>query len=149
MFSPNSYFKPDLAIPIDIELVKKPKIKVEFKNKKPVIHLELNLEGDILAIQSRIDYESPDLMPVLNNAVEQYMQEGVDKAIEKCKNLHSDIFNFGCVGAMKFKTIPEWEDYNWNKQFKNADVNVIIDFHINHTGTMQKDSPIISSEGSK
>ena len=139
--------KPDLVIPVEVRLARKPQTRISFQDNKPMIDLKLKLEGDVLAIQSKIDYEDPKMMPVLEKAIAEHLKEELDKTIEKCLELSTDIFSFGYFAAMKFKTIQEWEDYEWNKQFKNAEVTTALEFSIRHTGTFLSSSPIISSEG--
>ncbi len=138
--------KENLIVPIEIRLSKKPKINVKFEDKEPVIDIKLKLEGDILAIQSRIDYEDPKLTPVLEKAVEDFIEKELNKTFKKCKNLKSDVFNFGNIAVRQFLTIQEWEEYNWNKHFENAHINTSVKFNIRRTGTMISDSPIISTE---
>ncbi len=67
--------------------------------------------------------------------------------MEKCINLKTDIFGFGHVAARQFLTIEEWEEYNWIKQFQNAEISTEVNFTIRRTGTQLKSSPIITSEG--
>lgn len=139
--------KPDLIVPVEIRLARKPQIKVETQDNKPVIDVKIKLEGDILAIQSRINYENPKLAPLLEKAVEKHIKAELDETIKKCQELRADVFNFGYAGIMKFGTIQEWEAYQWNKQFENAEVTTAIEFRIRRTGILLDSSPIISTEG--
>lgn len=139
--------EPDSVIPIEVRPAKKPQIRISFKDKKPVIDLKLKLNADILAIQSRIDYEDPSLSPILEKAAEVLIKRELDKTIKKCKELKSDVFDFGNTAAMKFATIQEWEDYNWNERFEDAEINTTVSLKIKRFGTMISDSPIISTEG--
>lgn len=139
--------KPDLIVPLDIRQSRSPDVKIKFAGGKPVIHLKVQLEGDILAVQSRINYESPELKPVLENAFKQYIKSNLDKLMEKCKSMKTDIFNFGDVAAMHFNTIQEWDKYNWLKQFENAEVSTEVGFIIRRPGTMLRSSPIVTTKG--
>jgi len=133
---------PELIVPIDVRLSRKPLVKVRFEGNKPIISLKIRLEGDLLAVQSRINYESKDLKPVLEKAFEQYIKDELNKLIEKCKGLKADVFRFGGTAARQFDTIEDWEQYNWNEQFENAEINTEVDFDLRRTGTMLKSSPI-------
>lgn len=137
----------DSIVPVEVRMSKKPKVKVKFEDEEPIIDLDLRLDGDILSIQSRIDYEEPKLTPVLEKAVAEFIKRELDHTIKKCKGFKSDVFGFGNVGVRKFATIQEWEKYNWNEHFENADINITVEFKIKRTGSMISDSPIISSEG--
>ncbi len=139
--------EPDLIIPIEVKQAKKPEVKIRFKDKKPIIDLKLKLDANILAIQSRIDYEEPSLAPILEKAAEELIKGELDKTIKKCKDLKSDVFDFGSTAVMKFATIQEWEDYSWNEHFEDAEINTTVSLKVKRTGTMISDSPIISTEG--
>ena len=140
---------PQYVVPLDVRTSRKTKIHVEIKNGKPYINAEIKLEGDILAIQSMINYEDISLKPLLEKAFEQQIKSEMDALIDKCKKEKSDVFGFGTVACRKFLTIQDWEQYNWNKQFENAEVTVNVMFNIRRTGTLLKSSPVIGSEGSK
>ncbi len=140
--------KPELLIPIEIKFIKRPRIKIKFIDNEPIINIELKIEGDILAIQSRIDYESPKLTPILEKAVEEYIKYEIDETVKKCRDdLQSDVFEFGSIAVINFPTIQKWEEYSWNEHFGNAIINTTVKFKIKRTGTMISDSPIITSEG--
>ena len=140
---------PQYVVPLDVRTSRKTKVHVEIKNGKPYINAEIKLEGDILSIQSMINYEDISLKPLLEKAFEQQIKSEMDALIDKCKKEKSDVFRFGTVACLKFLTIQDLEQYNWNKQFENAEVTVNVMFNIRRTGTLMKSSPVIGSEGSK
>lgn len=140
---------PQDVVPLDVRTSRKTKIHVDIKNGKPYINAEIKLEGDILAIQSMINYEDISLKPLLEKAFEQQVKSEMDALIDKCKKEKSDVFRFGTVACSKFLTIQDWEQYNWNKQFENAEVTVNVTFNIRRTGMLMKSSPVIGSERSK
>lgn len=139
--------KPELIFGAALKEVSHPKIKVRFDGEKPLIDLKVNMNGDITGIQSRINYETPEMLPILEKEVEKNLEEGIKSTIDKCKALNSDVFFFGTYAVRHFGTIEEWEKYNWNKHFKYAQVDVDVKFKIKRTGTQIMSAPIISKEG--
>jgi spore germination protein KC len=140
--------KPELLVPLDVRLKKSNrKVSAKIENGKPNIHLKLDLEGDILAVQSRINYESPELKPVLEKAFEQYIKTGLDELISKTKALKVDILQFGRKAVWNFNTIQEWEKYNWIAQYEKSEITTEVSFTIRRTGTMLNNSPILTTEG--
>lgn len=137
--------KPDLAIPLEIRQTKSPRIKVKIEEKNPVIDIKIQLDADILAIQSGIDYEHPEFQPLLEQSFGEIVREGVVECIKKCQEHDADVFNFGKYASRSFLTIGEWGKYDWNNRFKDAKLNVEIDLFIRRTGTNIKTSPIIES----
>jgi len=136
---------PQYVVSLDVRTSRKTEIHVDIKNGKPYINAEIKLEGDILSIQSMINYEDISLKPLLEKAFEQQVKSEMDALIDKCKKEKSDVFGFGTVACSKFLTIQDWEQYNWNKQFENAEVTVNVTFTIRRTGTIMKSSPVIGS----
>ena len=139
--------KPELAIPLDVKANKKPDIKVSFRDSKPVINLKIQLDGDLLAVQSMIDYEQPQQKRLLEQEFEKVVQTGIEDVISKCQGLNADIFSFGDYAARNFLTIGAFEKYNWNKRFKDAQVKVDVSFIIRRTGTQIKSSPMKNPTG--
>lgn len=138
--------QPNLIIPLDIRQAKKPHVTVSFDEDKPIIGLTIHLEGDLLAVQSRLHYEVDPLLSLLEETVTKDIENKVNKLIDKCKKLNVDVFKFGDVAARKFWTIDEWEKYNWNNHFKDAEVTTKVEFEIKRTGTQIKSSPIPGQE---
>lgn len=148
-FTINDPKNPDTAIVMDIRNQKSPSVEVRFNEGIPVVDVKVFLEGDILAIQSTIDYESKELKPILEEEFRKLIKDQIDKTIKKCQNVNSDVFKFGSVAAMHFLTIPEWEEYNWLSHFKDTQVNTEVNFTIRRTGTMLKSTELFSTEGKK
>lgn len=138
---------PSLIVPFDVRSYKKPTVKIKIKSDKPIIHLKVELEGDLLAVQSGINYEKPELKQTLEKAFEKHIKDGIEKLMVKCIDLKTDIFGFGETASRQFLTIPEWEKYNWISKFQNAEITTEVKFTIRRTGTQLKSSPFISTEG--
>ena len=141
--------RPDLDVAIDLRQHSKPKIKVVFEKGKPVIYVKIKLDGNILAIQSRINYEKTDMIGYLEALVKTTIKHQADALIGKTKALNVDIFDFGHHVVKNFRTIQEWEEYNWIERFKDAKVIVEVEATIRRTGTMIKSSPVITEEGKR
>jgi spore germination protein KC len=127
--------EPGLAISLDIRNSTKPKVRVTLDGLKPVISLNVQIDGDLLAVQSGIDYEKPEHKTLLEQAFRQIVKDGIEKLIDKCKSFNTDVLLFGDYAAKNFLTIQDWENYDWNSHFKEADVMVNIEFTIRRTGT--------------
>ncbi|WP_160674911.1 Ger(x)C family spore germination protein [Clostridium sp. C8-1-8] len=130
---------------LEVRPQKAPKIKVNIKGDKPVVNLKLFLEADIASIQSTIDYDSKDLKPMLELAAKSSIEKQVNKTIDKCIMLKSDVLRFGTYIAKDFATIQELEAYNWLKHFKDCEVHTDIEFIIRRNGTKIYNAPIIES----
>ena len=130
--------KPELVISLDIRSSREPEIKVTCDGSKPIIRLNVLLDGDLLAVQSGIDYEKPEHKELLEQAFRQIVKDGIEKLINKCKDLNTDALLFGDYAVKNFLTINDWESYDWNNRFKEADITVNVEFAIRRTGTQAK-----------
>lgn len=138
----------EMIIALDVRGPTKPKLKITFDDTgRPVIHLKMHLNADILAIQSGINYEHPELKVLLEKEFQQIIKNGVEKVVRKCQNFNTDVFMFGDHATGNFLTISDLEDYNWNSHFEDAKVTVGVKVVIRRTGTQIDSYPIKSSEG--
>lgn len=135
---------PGGGIVVSIRNGRPPKINTKFENGKPVVDVNLNIEADIGAIHSRINYESLNLIENLDKQLQEEIKDGVEKVIEKTKKEYkTDIFQFGKKFAGYFSTIPEWENYHWLFHYPETKVNVNVVVNVRRTGLMLNSSPIM------
>ncbi len=114
--------KPEMSISLGVRGPIKPEIKVTFDDTKPIIHVKMHLDMDILAIESRFNYEQSELKTLLEKEFEQTVKDGVENVIQKCQNLNTDVFMFGDHATKHFKTIDDLENYDWNTRFRDAKI---------------------------
>jgi len=127
--------QPGMIYVLNVILSREPQVSARFENGKPVIDVTMNLDADIVSIQSRIDYEKGEKIKELESGAVAWFQEGIKKTIEKTqKEWNSDIFHFGKEIAGNFSTIQELEEYNWLSHYKEAKINVNVKVNIRRTG---------------
>jgi len=142
--------QPEAVIPCDMRMGRKTKVSAKFEDGKPIIDVKINLEADVGAIQSRIEYEDFNKIGELNELLKECIETGVKKMIDKTqKEFKADIFGFGFEVAKKFSTIKKFEEYGWLGHYPDAQVNVIVEVNIRRTGLMIKSVPIHSYETDK
>lgn len=138
--------KPEVIIPLDVKAGKRPEIRLTMRKSKPLIEVRLHLDGSLLAVQSMIDYEQHKLKASLEREFAKTVREGTEEVIRKCQRANADVFKFGAYAARNFLTIDEFEKYNWNQHFKDAEIVVDVDFIIRRTGTQIRSSPLRGDE---
>ncbi len=139
----------DMLIAVRLKTEKKPDIKVDLSGEVPRVSVRLRLEGEILGMQSELNYEGKELKPVLEKSIARELKQDIDKLFDKCKKTGGDVFGFGGIAARQFVTVEEWEQYNWFKNFENTEINTTVELTINRSGTFIKASPVVSTEGEK
>lgn len=112
-------------IDLSITKSKKPKIKVDFSDGKPVIDVDLFLEAHGLTLNNSIDYTSMKDVEELEKSSNQYLENKISSFLYKTSNeFNSDIVGFGKYALSKYLTWSEWENSNWSENYKNASFNV-------------------------
>lgn len=141
--------EPEMIIALDVKGPTKPKMRVTFEDTVPVIRLKMHLNVDILAIQSGINYERPEMKVLLERELQKIIKNGVEKVIQKCQDLNTDVFMFGDHATRNFLTIDDLEDYNWNSHFQDAKVTAEVKVAVRRTGTQIYSSPVRDSKGNE
>lgn len=137
-------------IPLDIRMRKSPSIKVKRRGDKFEVSVKLRLEGNILAVQSGIDYEREQYRSILENSVEETITGIAGRVIKIAQQEYkSDVFGLGGYARRTFLLQDDWEKANWKRAFTDADIKVETEFHIRRAGLLYKANPIISSDGKK
>lgn len=141
---------PTSSVSFDTKLGRRPKISAKFENGKPVIDVKLNIEADVVTIQSRIAYDDKDKFNELNCMLKSYVEAGIKETIEKTqKEYKSDIFGFGFAVAKKFLTLQEFLQYDWLTHYPDAKINVDVVTNIRRTGLKSKSAPVYTNEQNK
>lgn len=139
--------KPDDIVVLDVRYKRKPTIRVDISGDKPRIEVQVRLEGNIVSTQSKINYESDGLQPILERAFERQTKRQMDSLITKTQQtFKADIFNFGKYVARKFPTVQQWEKYNWLDRYPQAVINTKVDFTIRRSGMMLETAPTQQTE---
>lgn len=139
---------PDRFVLINLKQSRQPRNSVSIVNGKPVINVELKLEGDFLSIQSGKNYEDIKNLPIMESAAEQFIKAGAIRFLNRTsKELHSDICGFGEKVQQQFLTWDQWQNFKWFERYKDAVFNVGVDVKIRRTGQMIRSVPPQSSGG--
>lgn len=128
------YFSKTPKTPITVMQLqkKRPRVFVDTKKDYPEIEVEIYLEGDI---------SSGEAGAVIEGGLESFSAEAANEIkkqaeafFEETKRLGCDIAGFGSFAKRNFKTIAEFERYNWKEAYKNARINVKVEFSVRRTG---------------
>jgi len=125
-----------------------PKVTASLENGVPHIYLKINLDIDIAAIQDRVNYYlNPGAYEELEKHIETYFCRGIQEVIERTQQeWNSDIFEFGKKIAGNFRTIPEFEAYDWLEKYREAKVEIELNANIKRAGYYVNPRPIKSEK---
>jgi spore germination protein KC len=122
-------------IVLNIKQSRKPKHKVEISGDRPEISVSIMLEADILSIQSGINYEKAENLPVMEKAAEDFIKKSMEDLLTRTtKEFESDIIGFGKAAKGKFLTWDEWEKFDWNAKYKNSVFTIQVDVKVRRPG---------------
>ncbi|MBR3791114.1 MAG: hypothetical protein IKK18_00275 [Clostridia bacterium] len=130
---------PDNPATIRIEQQKKPKIDISIEDGIPKIKIKLALLGNFVSVPT--DYIIENELLEFEESTSQYIEEFALELLDKTvKEYNSDIVGFGKNAKGKFLTNKEFEDFNWNEAYKNAQISCEVEFSIRRTGLTMRSS---------
>lgn len=107
------------------------------------IDVKVSLEGDILTIQSQVDYTRIDKLNILEKAAEEIIKQDIQKTVKKTQALDADIFKFGSSLKKKFATSQQWEAFKWEEEhYPSVKINTHVKLSIRRIG-LNFNPPII------
>ncbi len=133
---------------LDVRPRKKTVLTTEMIKGKPFCNAKLNLEADILSIQSGINYEASENLYILETAAEDFITTEIKRFLEKTsKKYNADICSFG--KSLKMRTLL-WEDWmktDWLNKYEDAAFEVEVDLKLRRAGLIIRSQPYFSTEG--
>ena len=127
---------------VNLRLGSKPKIKGTIVEGRPVIYINIFLEGNISNISSGINYEQRSYISLLEGQINNIYQQEMLNLIKRTQQLDTDVAGFGDYLRPNFQTNQEFEDYHWNEKYRQAEVFVDINTQIRRTGLMLRTVPV-------
>ena len=128
------HFREETPITVMQMQKKRPKISVDTRSETPKIKVTLYLESEITqgAKNGVIEDEIDAFSEVAAREIKRQAMEFLDET----KLLGTDIVGFGSYAKRNFKTIGDFETYNWKEGYKNAQIEVKVDFSVRRTGLL-------------
>ena len=108
---------------LDIYLspVKPTKIKLEIVNGSPFIKVNCVYSGRIYSIDANRQYLDPKKLETISSACNSYLESTFSDYLYKTsKEFKSDINEFGKYALSNFLTTTDFNNYNWNENYKNS-----------------------------
>lgn len=104
---------------------KSTKTNIKFINNRPYITTEIYLDAKILSMDPNTNYSTYDTLLELESALNKYIENILYNYLYKTSiEYKSDISGFGKHAISKFISVEDWNNYNWNDNYKNSFFNV-------------------------
>lgn len=141
---------PEYYVAVRIRQQKNPAIHTEItEDGEAKIDVDVYIEGNIVAISSGLEYETPENLSLLEQAINELFETNCRDLIQRSQQeFKADIFGFGFYMKHHFLFTEKWEDFAWLERYPNAQVNLKVHTKIRRTSLQQKTSPYAySTEG--
>jgi spore germination protein len=111
----------------DIKLINKEKVEFD---------LDVNLSARLLEVTSQISLGNPENIKLIEKEINKSMKKEIEELIAYCQSKESDVVGLGEVYKSSVRH-SKLTDEKWYKMFKEAKVNVNLDFTIKRTGLIE------------
>lgn len=116
---------------IYLEPEKKPKIKVSTINSSPYIQIQEKFTGRINSMSENSKALKPEVLDTISESCNKYLEAQMSEYLYKTsKKFNSDINGFGKNSLQNFFTNKQFQEYNWEQNYKNAFFKIDIQTHI-------------------
>lgn len=116
------------------------KIDVSIVNGAPYIKIKLRFSGKIYSMTRDAQYLDNKILDKISSSCETYLESQFSNYLYKTSNVFkSDINQFGSYALSEFTTTSEFENYDWQNNYKNStfdiDIETVLDsgFLLNQT----------------
>lgn len=133
----------EFIVVVKIRQAASPQVKIDTAGDVPRIGIDIDLKGEIMSIQSGINYEGMEKKDEFKQYIENYITEEIYDVVEKVqREFKSDIFGLGEYTRKNFWTWQAWNDYDWSAKFPQAEIEVRPHLHIRRTGLLLNTAPL-------
>ncbi len=113
------------TVDLYISNLKNSKIDVKIINGSPFVTSTFDLSMKVLSLNDDTLSLTEDILNKIENSATQYLTQQIYNYYDKtAKEFNSDISGIGRFASKNFKTIDEWENYNWAENYKNCTFKV-------------------------
>ncbi|MBO6244523.1 MAG: hypothetical protein J6O41_08220 [Clostridia bacterium] len=103
-------------------------IKVSIVNGSPYIKVKCSYSGRIYSVYSNRQYLDESKLQAISNVCSSYLESSFSDYLYKTsKEFKSDINEFGKYALSNFLTTNDFNDYNWNENYKNSFFDIDVD----------------------
>ena len=127
-----------LRLTLRLHQENKPKFRVSFAGDRPVVHVKLQFEGEVLSVPGRTDYTLPQNRRLLEQHIARHLEK--ETFIPLLKRVYgewgADPVGFGQLFRSRFPTHDAWVAYRWPRHTKDLTATVEVDLFIRRFGML-------------
>lgn len=104
------------------------KIKLDIVNGSPYIRVKCSYSGRIYSVDTNREYLDNNKLKAISSSCNSYIESTFSDYLYKTsKEFKSDINEFGKYALSKFLTTNDFNNYNWNENYKNCFFSVEVE----------------------
>lgn len=117
----------------------KNKVKMNVKSVNPKIQITVPLQIEILSNPSLVNFLDERNQQMVKQQLTDYIKMNIEEVIIRSQTELKGIpFPLSLYARKYFRTIPEYEKFNWPNAYLRADVDIVVDTHIIDFGIKSK-----------
>lgn len=129
---------PDQKINLSVSSLEPAHTKVDTSKENPIITIKFNLTAKASTGQNSLDFSNKDTLEVVNATFKEFLTSKMKDFLNKTSREYKcDINRFYKLVKQQFLTIPEYEIYNWEEKYQNAEFNIEIDSNVTSSFLVQ------------
>lgn len=101
-----------------------PKYTATYQNGRPVVHVRLLFEAELVAIPGGTNYARPEARRRLERAAERFAEGTMEEVLRKLIAWEADPVGFGLLYRGRAATLEAWDAYDWRRHVKDLSVDV-------------------------
>ncbi|TCP53404.1 Ger(x)C family germination protein [Tumebacillus sp. BK434] len=126
---------PQLNLTLNVSAQKQTRLEVQRNQDQIKATFHVSMEGDLMSVQTTANYTVPAETKKLERAIEQLMKQKSINLLQK--TLHTwevDCFYISNQLKSTFRTLQEWNDFDWKNHVKDTQFYVDISFKLRRHG---------------
>lgn len=129
-------FNPQYLIDARIELENPVKFNMNLDKDTPTIDVTVPILLEVLSNHSMTDYSvDQKKRNFLESSIQEDLTNKFELLIKKTQEeFKTEPFGWSIIARKKFRTIPEWEDFDWMKTYPDMDINVSVELKLDKFG---------------
>lgn len=133
----------DQHVSVEIKHARAPRVEVDLSQKPVRVHVNESLEGDLIGVQSEVDYTEVKNLNLLERKIAERLSHYQKELIERMYHEYqADPFNIFKRTRSQFATSDDLQRFPFRKALKTAKVDVTVSMNIRRTGVQS--APIIA-----
>lgn len=115
---------PGARVSMELRRAAPPEIRPRWSGSRIAFDVLVPLEAQLLGVESRTDYTSADLLPVLEESVARNLADDARTLFTRSQSWRADVFHLGYKAARLFPTYPDWQAYRWDRAYPEVRADI-------------------------